>query len=329
MKSPVRSRLDIAREIRRVIDLEAKALVRVRGAVNGDYARAVEEMARCKGKVILTGVGKSGLIAQKIAATLSSTGTPAVYLSPTEAMHGGVGFIQRQDLVMAVGKSGESDELNVLLPNLRLIGARLIAITTNSKSTLAKNARIVLVTPIVDEACPLNLVPTSSTTAALAVGDALAVALMKLRNFKTEHFARNHPGGRLGKRLNLTVADIMRSGEANPVVRIDDSVTHMLLEITRLQTGAVSIADSKGRLAGLVTDYDIRKALQRGRNILSLSVRQIMNPKPSTIHPHESAARAVAVMENRKNPFNVLPVIDRLRRPVGMVQIHDLRVRGL
>lgn len=329
MKLTVKTRAEVTREIRRVIETEARALRLVSSAVDGSYAQAVEALARCRGKVILTGVGKSGLIAQKIAATLSSTGTPAVYIDPSSAMHGGVGFVQRQDLVVAVGKSGESDELNSLIPNLRSIGARMIAITTNPKSTLAKNARIVLVTPVVEEACPLNLAPTSSTTVALAVGDALAIALMKLRNFRSEHFARNHPGGRLGKRLTLRVSDIMRGGESNPVVRLSDTVSHMLVEITRQQTGAVSIVDSRGRLAGLVTDYDIRTALQKGRNILSMTIRQIMNPGPTTIHPEELAAKAAEVMENRKNPFNVLPVVDRRRRPVGMIQIHDLRARGL
>ncbi len=319
----------ITREIRRVLELEAAALRRVRAAVDGAYSQAVRAMAQCQGKVILTGVGKSGLVAQKVAATLSSTGTPAAFLEPTEALHGGLGFVQRQDLVIAIGKSGESNELNALLPHLRAIGARLIAITANPKSTMAKNAQIVLATPAVEEACPLNLAPTSSTTAALAVGDALAVALMKLRNFKAEEFARNHPGGRLGRRLTLKVSDIMRSGEDNPVVRLDDSASHMLVAITRLRAGAVSIVDSRGRLAGLVTDYDIRRALEKGRNILSMRIGRIMNPRPMAISAHELAAKAVDLMENRRNPFNVLPVVDRRRRPVGMVQIHDLRARGL
>lgn len=326
MKKP---RLDIAGEIRRVLGIEARALSRLRRAVDGAYTRAVSELARCRGKVILTGVGKSGLIAQKIAATFSSTGTPAAYLNPSEAMHGGLGFIQREDLVLAVGKSGESEELNSLLPALRRIGATLIAITANPRSTLARGARIVLETPVSEEACPLNLAPTSSTTAALAVGDALAVALMKLRNFGAEHFARNHPGGRLGRRLNLKVSDIMRGGESNPVVKLGDTVSRMLVEITRLQAGAVSIVDSRGRFVGLVTDYDIRRALERGKDVLSAPIRAIMNPRPTTVRAEEPAAKAIALMENRHNPFNVLPVLDRRRRPVGMVQIHDLRARGL
>lgn len=321
--------LNVSREIRRVIDLEAKALLRVRRAVNGSYDKAVRWMLECRGKVILSGVGKSGLIAQKIAATLSSTGTPAVYLPPTDAMHGGLGLIQKNDLIVAIGKSGESEEFSVLLPTLRSIGAKLIAITANKKSTLAKSADLVLETPIEDEACPLNLAPTCSTTAALAVGDALAVAVMKLRDFKTEAFARNHPGGRLGRRLNLTVGDIMRSGEDNPVVHVTDTVSHMLVEITRLRAGAVSIVDARGRLVGLVTDFDIRRMLEKGKNPRKLAISDIMNPRPTAIRPEEPALKAVGIMEKRKNPFNVLPVVDRARRAVGMIQIHDLRARGL
>ena len=319
----------ILRELRRVVDAETAALKALSGAIDGSFVRAVRAIAACKGKIVLTGVGKSGLIAEKIAATLSSTGTPAVYLDPLSALHGGIGFIQRQDLVVAIGKSGESDELNALLPALREIDAKLIAITANPRSTLAKRADVVLVTPVAEEACPLNLAPTSSTTAALAAGDALAVALMKVRNFRSEHFARNHPGGRLGRRLNLLVSDVMRSGEANPVVASDASTRSLLLAITRFQAGAVSVVNGKGRFVGLVTDYDLRRALQSGHGFDRLTARDVMNRKPATVRPNEPVARAISIMEERKNPFNVLPVVDGAGRPVGMLQVHDLRARGL
>lgn len=324
-----KGRAAIDKEIKRVLDVEAAALLRVRRAVNGAYAQAVELLAACRGKVITTGVGKSGLIAQKIAATFSSTGTPAVYLDPNEAMHGGMGFVQKHDLVVALGKSGESDELNTLLPRLRDVGAKLIAITANAKSTLAKKADVVLETPVDEEACPLNLAPTSSTTAALAVGDALAIALMKVRNFQPEHFARNHPAGRLGKRLTLRVRDVMRGGEQNPTVPLTESVSRLLIAITEKQAGAASIVDAKGRFLGLVTDFDIRRALTSKRNILSMKIAELMNKKATTIGADELAAKAVEIMEDRKNPFNVLPVVDRAGRAVGMVQVHDLRARGL
>ena len=328
MKRKART-LSVAAEIRRVIGLEARTLDRLRASVDGSYQRAVGLLSRCRGKVILTGVGKSGLIAQKVAATLASTGTPAVSLDPAEAMHGGLGLVQRQDLVLAIGKSGESDELNDLLPRLRAIGAKLIAITTEPRSTLARAADVVLVTPVAQEACPLNLTPTCSTTAALAVGDALAVALMKLRNFQAENFAYNHPAGQLGKRLTLTVADVMRKGANNPVVRQDAGVSHMLVELTRQHSGAVSVVDAKGRLKGLITDCDIRRVLEQGCNIQELTIAQIMNPKPTTIRPDALASRAVEIMELRRRPFNVLPVADGRGRSVGMIQIHDLRARGL
>lgn len=319
----------LAAELRRVLRLEARTLAGLEKAVDGSWVAAVRLLAKCRGKVILTGVGKSGLVAQKIAATLSSTGTPAVPLDPTEAQHGGLGLVRRDDVVIAVGKSGESDELNALLPRLRAIGAKTIALTANPRSTLARAAAVVVETPVGAEACPHNLAPTSSTTAALAAGDALAVALMGLRGFEREHFALNHPAGRLGRRLTLKVADVMRGGEDNPVVRAGVSASAMLVEMTRQRAGAVSVVDAKGRLVGLITDYDIRRCLEKGLDIRRLPVGRIMNRRPTTIAPTAWAAKAVEVMEDRRNPFNVLPVVDARGRSVGMIQIHDLRARGL
>ena len=320
---------EIIREIRRVVRLEARAVSRLDGAVDGRWAAAVRLLASCRGNVILTGVGKSGLIAQKIAATLASTGTAAIHLDATEALHGGLGLVRRGDVLVAVGKSGESDELNALLPRLRAIGAKIVALTANAGSTLAKASAVVLLTPVEAEACPHNLAPTCSTTAALAAGDALAVALMKVRGFGRKNFALNHPGGRLGRRLTLKVSDIMRGGADNPVVRGGASAQAMLLEMTRKRAGAVSVVDARGRLLGLVTDYDIRRCLEKGLDIRRLPLKSIMNPRPTTIAPTALAARAVEIMEGRKNPFNVLPVKDSRGRAVGLIQIHDLRARGL
>jgi arabinose-5-phosphate isomerase len=316
-------------EIRRVLALEARALRRLETAVDARSATAVDWMAACRGKVVLTGIGKSGLVAQKIAATLSSTGTPAFFLDAAEALHGGLGVISRSDLVIALGKSGESDELNALLPALRARKVRLIAITANVRSTLAKSADLVLETPIEAEACPLNLAPTTSTTVAMALGDALAVALMHRRGFKPEHFAANHPGGRLGKRLHLRVRDVMRAGADNPTVPVGASARELLSRITRLQAGAATIVDARGKLVGLVTDYDLRRALAAGGDVLSRPIRAIMNPKPTTIRPDALAAEAIEIMEDRTNPFNVLPVVDARGRSVGLIQVHDLRARGL
>ena len=319
----------IVAEVRRVLRLEAKTLSGLARAADVRYARAVRLLLNCRGKAIVTGVGKSGLIAQKIAATLSSTGTPAVHLDPTEALHGGLGLVQKGDVLIAVGKSGESDELNALLPRLRALGVKVVALTANPHSTLAKAAALVLETPVETEACPHNLAPTCSTTAALAAGDALAVAVMKRRGFGRDLFALNHPGGRLGRRLTLTVADVMRGGEDNPVVRAGLSAGAMLVELTRKRAGAVSVVDARGRLTGLITDYDIRRCLEKGLDIRKLPVARIMNRRPTTIGPAALAARAVEIMEGRKNPFNVLPVVDARGRSVGMIQIHDLRARGL
>lgn len=321
---------NVVKDIRAVIELEAQALMLAAGAVNGAHSKAVDMLLRCRGKVIVTGMGKSGLIAQKIAATLASTGTPALYLHPADAMHGDLGIIQRHDVVLALAKSGESEELNALLPALRQIGAKLIAMICNRDSTLGRAADLLIEIPIKREACPLNLAPTSSTTASLAVGDAIAVALMKLRAFKSDNFALYHPGGRLGKRLTLRVKDLMRSGDDNPVVRPDGSLSELLVQMTRTHCGAASIVDRKGRLLGLITDFDIRKALTRGPAGLDSPLPSLMNPKPTTVFSDMLAYEAAELMSSPRKPFNVLPVLDRKhRRVVGMIRLHDIRASGL
>lgn len=322
-------RREVLNSVRKVIGLEAAALRELHAAVDGAYVDAVELMAGCKGKIIVTGIGKSGLIAQKIAATLSSTGTPALYLHPAEGMHGDLGSVERRDLILAIGKSGESHELNALLPSLKRIGSKIIAITANPRSTLGKSAAVVLNTPIRAEACPLNLAPTTSTAVALAVGDALAVALMERKRFRKEHFALLHPGGQLGRRLTLRVSDVMRTGAENPVVKVNATTAAMLAEMTRKHAGAVSIVDAKGRLAGLVTDFDIRRVLENGGRLADLAIAEIMNKRPSTIRADRLAIEAVELMSDRATPFNVLPVVDARGRAVGLIQVHDLRARGL
>jgi arabinose-5-phosphate isomerase len=291
-------------DIDRVFQLEIETLIKVRESLNGSYTDAVELLFACTGKVVISGAGKSGLIAQKIAATMVSTGTPAVSLHPGDAMHGDVGVIRNEDVV--------------------------ISITANSESTLAKGSKIALYTPVDAEACPLNLAPTSSTTAALVVGDALAVALMKMRGFQPEHFALLHPGGQLGKRLTLTVADIMRSGENNPVVKINGTVNDMLYEITGKLSGAVSVVDDSGQLLGLVTDHDIRGVLEQGKDLFSLGIADIMNSNPTYIRSEEMATEALDLMENRETPFMVLPVLDQQsNKVVGIIHLHDLVTQGL
>lgn len=321
--------MDILAEINRVIELEARTLARLRECVGPAYEEAVRLIYACPGKVILAGMGKSGIIAQKIASTMVSTGTPAMFMHPAEGMHGDIGIAHKGDVIIAISKSGESDELIGLLPTVRWIGARLITITTKPHSTIARNSDIVLATPVEEEACPLNMAPTCSTTAALAVGDALAMALMKLRNFQPEDFALYHPGGQLGKRLLLTVSDIMRSGESNPVIGVTASIRSMLCEITSKRAGAVSVVDDDHHLLGLVTDYDIRRMLEKGGDILTMTIPEIMNKKPTFMYVDEKAIRALEIMENREKPFLVLPVLDRQAKVVGMIHLHDLVARGL
>ena len=321
--------LDILEELRRVIRLEGQAIAQLEGSLGPQFVQAVEMLRASRGKIVLTGVGKSGLIANKIAATMVSTGTPAVFLHGSEGMHGDIGIVAKDDIVLAVGKSGESEELLALLPFIRKIGAKIMAITAQSQSTLAKNSDVVLVTPIQEEACPLQLAPTCSTTAALVLGDALAMALMKLRDFQPADFALFHPGGQLGKRLILTVGDLMRKGEANPVVHLQDDIRSVLCEMTEKRAGAVSVIDDEQRLLGLMTDFDIRRVLEEGKDLFSLSVSEVMNPKPSWVYEDEKAVKALEFMEKREKPISLLPVLNRQEKVVGMIHVHDLISRGL
>lgn len=321
--------MDVFAEMRRVVDVERQALERLHESMGPAYEEAGRWLYACSGTVILTGVGKSGIIAQKIAATMISTGTPATFLHGAEAMHGDVGVIRKHDVMLAISKSGESEELLTILPVVRSLGAKIISITAQPTSTLARDSDLVLHTPIEEEACPLNMAPTSSTTAALVVGDALAMTLMKLRNFKPDDFALNHPGGQLGKRLLLNVRDVMRSGTDNPIIRLQTSPRHMLYEITNKRAGAVSVADDAGHLVGLVTDYDVRRALESGRDFFSLTVQEIMNPNPECVYDDQKAFFALERMEKREKPISVLPVLNRQEAVVGMVHLHDLVVRGL
>ena len=321
--------MDILAEIRRVMMLEERTIAHLAESIGPTYEEAVRTMYACTGKVIVTGMGKSGQIAQKIAATLVSTGTPAMFLHPAEGMHGDIGIAHKDDIILGISKSGESDELIGLLPTIRRIGARMIVVTADRDSMLAKHADLVLLTPIEEEACPLNMAPTCSTTAALVVGDALAMALMKLRNFQPEDFALYHPGGQLGKRLLLMVADVMRSGEANPTIRATTSSRDMLCAITSKGAGAVSVVDEAHHLLGLVTDYDIRRTLEKDGDILRMRITEIMNPKPTFVYADEKAIRALEIMEKRDKPFLVLPVLDRQEKVVGMIHLHDLVARGL
>lgn len=320
--------MNILENIKDVIQSEIETLKILEKGVGSPFKKAVDAIFRCKGKIIVTGVGKSGNIAQKIAATLVSTGTSAMYLHPTEGMHGSLGIVSRNDIILAIGKSGESEELLGILPSIKKIGAKIISITVNLEGTLAKNSDIVLYTPVKQEACPLNLSPTNSTTAALVVGDAIAITLMKIRKFKSDDFALLHPGGMIGKRL-LTVGDIMRTGENNATIKIHNSISNVLLEITKKRCGAVSVVNKNQQLLGFITDYDIRKILERKENIFSKKIKDVMNPQPTVVYSDMKATEALTVMQNREKTIVVLPVLNRTKKVVGIIHMQDILAKGL
>ena len=321
--------VDVLAEIVRVLEIEIEALESAKKTLTQDAERAVYAIADCQGYVFVTGVGKSGIIANKVAATLRSTGTPATFLHPAEALHGDIGMVRSGDVVLAIGKSGETTELNALLRALKRCGTFIIAITSAPGSSMASLSDIVLNLGVQREACPLNLAPTASTTAALAMGDAIAVAIMKLKEMSSEDFARHHPGGQLGRRLLLTVADVMRRGEQNPIVDVNASVREMLIRLTQFQVGALSVVDREMKLLGLITDYDVRKALEAEGNIFDANLRQITNPTPAALHSDDKAAEALEFMRRRSKPIAVLPVLNRDGTVAGMVHLHDLIAAGI
>jgi arabinose-5-phosphate isomerase len=328
-RSQIVAGINILDEIARVLDIEIEALRSVRLNISSAFVRAVELIAACRGQVLVSGIGKSGIIGAKIAATFRSTGTPAAFLHPGDALHGDVGTVREDDVLLAIGKSGESTELNAVLRVVRKIGIPIIAITSNSGSSMAALSDVVIDLQIPREACPLNLAPTASTTAALAVGDAIAVALMKLKNVSAEDFARHHPGGQLGKRLLLTVEDVMRPGSDKPVIQIQTSVKEMLVAITAFHVGAICVADEQERLLGLVTDYDVRKMLETGQDIFAMKISDIMNTTPEVAYSTDRAVDALERMRARNKPIAVLPVLSADRRILGIIHLHDLIAAGL
>ena len=314
------------------LNVEADAIRRAAGRLDARFESAVQLLNQCRGKVITTGVGKSGMAARKIAATLTSTGCPAVFLHPSEAMHGDLGIVAPIDVVIALSNSGESEELLGILPSLLVRGVAIIAIVGNGNSTLAQKAAVVLDAAVEREACPLNLAPTTSVIVALALGDALAMTLQKLRGFRAEDYALNHPGGRLGRRLTLRVCDVMRTGDKDmPIVGPDMPWNAVLREITEKCLGATCVADEDGRLVGLITDHDLRKALERyGPAALNRTAVEVMNIDPAVVlHPDQLAYEALRRMEDRPRPISVAPVADVDRRCVGMLRVHDLVRAGL
>ena len=315
---------------RNVLKMEADAILELVPRINGQFTAAVEMILACPGRTVITGMGKSGIIGRKMAATLASTGTPSFYLHPAEGIHGDLGMVTAEDVVIALSNSGETGEILHILPSLRRIGAKIIAMVGNPNSSLGKNADVVLDVGVSKEACPLGLAPTSSTTAALAFGDALAVALLSKRKFTADQFAVFHPGGSLGRKLLMTVADVMHAGDENPLVKGDMKVQDALFIITDKGLGAVSVVDAENKMIGVLTDGDIRRGLSQGFSFLTRPVTELMTKAPKTITQDKLAAEALHLMEsNKPRPITVLPVIDADKHVIGLLHMTDLVRQGV
>ncbi|UTH74575.1 SIS domain-containing protein [Chromobacterium sp. IIBBL 290-4] len=317
-------RLELARE---VLCTEASALSTLAEKLNGDFLEAVDAILSCRGRVIVTGMGKSGHVGRKIAATLASTGTPAFFVHPAEAAHGDLGMITGGDIVIALSNSGESGEVVSLLPALKLKGSKLIAISGREDSSLAQAADILLHTHVEREACPLNLAPTTSTTAQIALGDALAVTLMEVRGFGKSDFALSHPGGSLGRRLLVHVRDLMHSGDALPRVAPGTLLKDALLEMSQKRLGMVTVCDADNALLGIYTDGDLRRTLANAADVYSLKIDEVMSPTPRTIHQDKLAAEAGFVMKEKQ--ITSLVAVDDAGKLAGVIHMHDLLREGV
>jgi arabinose-5-phosphate isomerase len=306
----------------RVLRLEAEAVLALIPRLDERFDRAVDLLFGCRGRVIVTGMGKSGLIGRKVAATLASTGTPAYYLHPAEGVHGDLGMVARGDVVLALSNSGETDELLAILPLLTRLGIPIVLLTGNATSTLARQSSVVLDVAVSEEACPMNLTPTSSTTAALAMGDALAMALLELRGLRPDDFAALHPGGTLGWRTLVRVADLMHSGDEIPVVNTDVLMKDAIVEMTRKRLGITTVVDRAGRLVGVVTDGDLRRAHLRPEPIVDIRAGELATRSPKTVAASELAVKALEIMETFA--ITSLIIVDAEGRPVGVIHLHDI-----
>lgn len=319
-------RLDVEqleRSARAVFSVEMRGISELAARINGDFTRACQVLLACRGRVVVSGMGKSGHIGRKIAATLASTGTPSFFVHPGEASHGDLGMITPDDVVIALSNSGETDELLMIVPTIRRQGVPLIALTGNPGSTLARLADVHVDVSVSEEACPLGLAPTASTTAALVMGDALAVALLEARGFTAEDFARSHPAGSLGRRLLIHIADIMHTGHAVPRVRESASVSDTLVEMTHKGLGIAAVVDAGNKLLGVFTDGDLRRTLDDAQmELRSTPVTSVMTPRPKTIAPNKLAVEAARMMEDHK--IHALVVVDENEIVVGALNIHDL-----
>jgi len=313
---------DVLKIAERVLRLEADAILGLIPKLDEGFERAVELLRGCTGRVIVTGMGKSGLIGRKIAATLASTGTPSYFLHPAEGVHGDLGMVARGDVVVALSNSGETDEVLAILPLLKRLGVPIVLLTGNPGSALAHQCEVVLDVGVPEEACPMNLAPTSSTTAALATGDALALALLELRGLRPEDYAALHPRGALGWRSLFKVADLMLTGDAIPIVRDTTPLRGVIVEMTQKRKGMTTVVDSEGQLLGVITDGDLRRLHLRGDSIEDLTAGQVASREPKVIRSEDLAAKALEVMETWQ--ITSLVIVDDARRPVGLIHLHDV-----
>jgi len=319
-------------EVQNLLRLESAAIAETAARLQrSQVERAIDLLLNCKGKVVVLGIGKSGIIAQKIAATMTSAGTAAIYLHPSDALHGGLGILQSVDLVIVLSNSGETEEIVRILPHLKNRGTPLISIVGKTDSTLARRADAVLDSSVDEEACPLNLAPTTSTTVSLAIGDALAMTLMKVKGITTDDFAVNHPAGQLGKRLTLRVADLMHDGDGTPKIGMGASWIEVVRAISSGGLGAVCVVDEVGRLAGIITDGDLRRAVEQTDHdaLARLTSDDFMTRRPTVASPDLLAYDALRLMEDRPSQISVLPVVDGDGKCVGLVRLHDIVRTGL
>jgi arabinose-5-phosphate isomerase len=319
--------MDIIKEGKRVLAIEKEALGGLEKRLGEEFARAVEFLMEAPGRVIITGIGKSGIVARKIVATLSSTGTPSVFLHPAEGLHGDVGVVTQDDLILAISYSGESDEILKLFPYFRWVGVKIIGMTGSAASRLARESDVVLDISVAREACPWDIVPTSSTTAALALGDALAVVLLKKRGFDLDDFAKRHPGGAIGRQIFLTVRDLMHTDNACPRVMLDVTLRDAIYEMTSKGLGMTTVIDKEDKLIGVVTDGDLRRIFQNTKQPLDLVVADVMVKNPKTINGNKLAAEALRIMED--NAITALIIADDDGRPEGVIHIHDILKAGI
>lgn len=319
------SSLEIARKVLRT---EADAVAALIDKLDDDFEKAVETIYSCKGRVVVTGMGKSGLIGKKIAATLASTGTPAFFMHPAEASHGDLGMVTSDDLVLGISNSGETEEIAQLIPFIKRFGVRFISMTGNPESTMSKSADFNLDVSVSCEACPMGIVPTASTTAAVAMGDAIAVALLTKRGFKEEDFAAFHPGGSLGKRLFIKVQDLMHTGEELPLINAEESIAQAVIVISSKRLGLAVVPDKDGKISGVITDGDIRRGLQKwGRDFFDMKVKDTITKGPKLIDEDELAAKALGVMQQYSITSLVVP--DKDGRPKGIIHLHDILKKGI